>query len=485
MILVVDVGTTSLRAAIVDPVSGRIEHLATRTSPPDTPFAGLVEFDAAAMGATVLELATGVLAGSAEPVTGVGITCQRASTVVWDRTTGEPIGPGLGWQDLRTVGECLVARAEHGLELAPNQTATKAAWLLDQVPGARDRDLCIGTVDSWIAWVLSRGELHVTDHTNAAVTGLYDIANATWHAGIADTLRVPLAALPRLVDTAGSIGEATALPGNPPIMALVGDQQASMIGLGCVHPGLAKITFGTGGMLDVCAGDAAPTSARRAEHGTFPIVAWSLGGRRTWGAEAIMLSAGSNVEWLCDDLGLVATPPDTHAVAASVADSDGVVFVPAPLGLGTPHWDYGARGTLLGLTRGTTAAHVVRAVLEGVAHRGADLVDAAEADTGLQIPTLRIDGGMSTNPTFVQALADASGRPVEVSPVVEATTVGAAKLAGLGTGALADTADVAATFTPARVVAPSGDADPDRRHRWQEAVRRSRGWIPELSALDF
>jgi glycerol kinase len=485
MILVVDVGTTSLRAAIVDPVSGQLAHLAARTAPPDTPFPGLVEFDAAAMATAVLDLATEVLGRADAPVTGVGITCQRASTVVWDRTTGEPIGPGIGWQDLRTVGECLVARAEHGLELAPNQTATKAAWLLDHVPGARDRDLCIGTVDAWIAWVLSRGELHVTDHTNAAVTGLYDIGAAAWHVGVAETLRIPVAALPRLVDTAGPIGEATALPGSPPILALVGDQQASLVGLGCVRPGLAKVTFGTGGMLDVCAGDTAPVSARRAEHGTFPIVAWSRDGARTWGAEAIMLSAGSNVEWLCDDLGLVAAPADTHELAASVPDSDGVVFVPAPLGLGTPHWDYGARGTLLGLTRGSTAAHVVRAVLEGVAHRGADLVDAAEADTGLRIPTLRIDGGMSTNPTFVQALADASGRPVEVSPVVEATTVGAAKLAGLGTGALADTAEVAATFVPATVVEPGPASDPERRRRWQEAVRRSRGWIPELSALDF
>ena len=235
-------------------------------------------------------------------------------------------------------------------------------------------------------------------------------------------------------------------------------------------------------MLDLCRGPDAPASAQRAAHGTYPIVAWSRNGALTWGVEAIMLSAGTNVEWLRDDLGLVETDAQTHDVAATLPTTDGLVYVPALLGLGTPHWDYGARGTLLGITRGTTAAHVVRAVLEGVAQRGADLVEAAESDTGLSIETVRVDGGMSENPTFVQAVADATGRPVEVYPVVDATTIGAAYLAGLATGVWGDMDDADTAWRPARVVEPGAQLD---RAVWARAVERAAGWIPELSALDF
>ena len=261
----------------------------------------------------------------------------------------------------------------------------------------------------WLAWTLSDGALHVTDHTNAAVTGLLAVDGSAWSERVLAVLGLPADVLPALVDSSGVVGEATALPGSPRIACLVGDQQASLVGQGCVEPGRAKITFGTGGMLDVCRGAEPPASAKRCANGTYPIVAWSRGGELTWGAEAIMLSAGTNVEWLRDDLGVIATSAESHEVAASVDTSDGVLYVPALLGLGTPHWDYGARGTLVGLTRGSTRAHVVRAVLEGVAQRGADLVEAAEADTGLSIEALRVDGGMSANPTFTQALADATG----------------------------------------------------------------------------
>src|SRR5205823_4591812 len=202
----------------------------------------------------------------------------------------------------------------------------------------------------------------------------------------------------------------------PPITALVGDQQASLVGQGCVRRGDAKITFGTGGMLDVVLDDAPPRNAQRGEHGTFPIIAWRHAGRTTWGLEAIMLAAGTNVQWLRDDLGIIATSDESHVLASSCTDSGGVVFVPAPLGLGTPAWDYGARAALFGLTRGSGRAEIARAVLEGIAHRGADLIDAAEADSGFAIPHVRVDGGMTDNPTFVQALADATQRPVEISP---------------------------------------------------------------------
>jgi glycerol kinase len=433
------------------------------------------------MAEAVLAVAKKSLA-TAGPVEAVGITNQRASTLVWDRSTGRPIGPGLGWQDLRTVFDCINAKANHGLALAPNQSATKVAWLLNNIPGARDRDLCFGTVDTWVAWVLSRGAVHVTDPSNAAVTGLLTADSTGWSADVCAALDVPMEMLPNIVDTTGVFGLATALPGSPPLAALVGDQQASLVGQGCVNSGLTKITFGTGGMLDVCIGPTGPKSARRSDHGTFPIVAWSRGGLRTWGAEAIMLSAGSNIEWLRDDLGIIDSAAHSHDVAAQCDHTDGVVYVPALMGLGTPHWDYGARGTMLGLTRGSGRPQVVRAVLEGIAHRGADLLEAAEADFGGTIAAIRIDGGMSQNPTFVQALANTTGRPIEVSRQTEATTIGAAYLAGLAVGVWGSFEDIANAWDPRDVVEPTGRLD---RQQWASAISRARGWIPDLSALDF
>lgn len=479
-ILVIDVGTSGLRAAVVA-TDGSIVEVRHRRTPPSIPFPGLVEFDAGVLAAEAIDVATEVLT-AAGPVAAVGIASQRASTIVWDRATGEPVGPGLGWQDLRTVGDCLTVRAEHGLTLAPNQSATKLAHLLDLHDPDRTRDLCFGTVDSWLIWNLTRGRVHVTDVTNAAVTGLL-LADATgWNERVLDLFRIPGSMLPTIVDSIGVVAEADALPGAPVIAGIAGDQQASLVGQGCIRPGHTKITFGTGGMLDVCTGAGAPAGAARLANGTFPIVAWGVAGERIWGAEAIMLSAGSNVDWLVEDLGVLTDAAESDEVAASVASTDGVVFVPALLGLGTPQWDYGARGTLLGVTRGTTRAHLVRAVLEGVAHRGADLVEAAETDTGLEITTLRVDGGMSANGTFVQALADASGRPVEVSPVTEATTLGAAYLAGVAVGSWTDLDHTAELWAPSRRVEPSVPSD---RERWHRAVERSRAWIPELSALDF
>jgi glycerol kinase len=482
-ILVVDVGTSSVRAAVVDG-DARVEHEETRPLLPESPAPGLVEFDPVQLASTSLEAARAAL-DAAGAVDAVGIANQRCSTVVWDRATGEPVGPGLGWQDLRTVGRCLELRGE-GLRVAPNASATKLEWLLDQADPGRERDLCFGTVDTWIAWHLSGGTLHVTDPSNAATTGMLTPDATGWSAKVLDVLRIPPASLPTIVDTSGPVGEATALALGggpaPPIAALVGDQQGSLVGQGCVHPGLTKVTFGTGGMLDVCLGPTRPASLRTAEGGSFPIVAWRRGGAVTWGCEGIILAAGTNVEWLRDDLGIIATAEESEALAASCDDAGGVVYVPAPLGLGTPRWDYGARGALLGITRGTGRAELARAVLEGVAQRGADLVDAARTDTGLPIDRLRIDGGMSANAVFVQALADATQVPVEVSPEREATTLGAGFLAGLGGGTWGGWDDIAATWSPNRVVEPARELD---RDRWREAVDRAANWYPDLSAIHF
>lgn len=479
-VLVIDVGTSGLRASIVC-ADGSVEHHVYEAFSPTSPFPGLVEFDAVAMRDAVLRVARTSLAANGA-VDGVGITNQRASTIVWDHDTGVPIGPALGWQDLRTVMECITARAEHGLVLAPNQTATKASWMLKNYPVSDRTRIRIGTVDSWVAYVLSKGELHVTDFSNAAVTGLLSSTTSSWSTQALDLMGLDISMMPTVVHSSGIVGRAHALVGAPPIASLVGDQQASLIGQGCITPGRTKITFGTGGMLDVFTGTKAPATAQRGPHGTFPIVVYSDARGVSWGAEAIMLSAGSNVEWLRDDLRIIDTAAQSDEVAAQVASTEGVVYVPALLGLGTPHWDYGARGSLFGITRGTSRAHIVRAVLEGIAHRGADLVEAAVGDTGLSIETLRIDGGMSRNKTFVQALANASMLPVEVSPVTESTTLGAAFLAGIAVGTWSSLAEAVSTWKPALVISPTTPLD---RSQWREAVDRARGWIPALSSLDF
>lgn len=475
MIGVIDVGTSSVRALVVRD-DGTTAHEVRTATLPSSPHPGLVEFDPTGLAAAAIDLARRLVQTSGG-VDAIGIATQRASTVAWDAETGDPVGPGVGWQDLRTVGRCLELRAE-GVVVAPNMTATKAEWLLARTDVPVDR-LRVGTVDSWITWALSDGAHHVTDATNAAVTGLYDFTTGGWDEGLLDLLGIPATAMPTVVDTIGTAGIAHAVPGSPPITAIVGDQQASLAGQGCVHPGDAKITFGTGAMLDVCL-DRPPPPTTPA--GTFPIIAWQQDAQPTFGLEAVMLAAGTAVEWLRDGLGIIETADESATVAAQVDDTDGVIFVPSLSGTGSPDWDHGARGLLIGATRGTTRAHVVRAVLEGVAHRGADLVDAAEAATGTSIERLRIDGGMTANPVFVQALADALARPVEVSAEREATALGAGLLAGVAHGTWPDLATAAASRAEPATVGPRRSTD---RATFAEARARAGGWIPALSDLDL
>jgi glycerol kinase len=486
-LLVVDVGTSGVRAAIVTPEGsvGRVHYEAVL---PSSPAPGLVEVDAARIAATVRSTAAAALA-EVGSVAGVGIANQRATTLVWDRRTGQPVGPGLGWQDLRTVGTCLTLQAE-GFRFPPNASATKLAAILDEVDPGRERaaeELCFGTIDTWCAWVLSDGALHVTDATNAAVTALTDPSGARWDERALEALRIPASMLPSIVDSSGPVGEARALPGAPLLCGMAGDQQAALVGQGCTRVGLAKATFGTGGMLDQVTGTTAPGALDRSEGGTFPIVAWRRAGATAYGVEAMMLSAGSCVEWLRDDLGLIPDATSSAEVAAACQDTGDVWFVPALLGMATPVWDFGARGALFGITRGTGRPELVRAVLEGVAHRGADLLEAAEGDSGRRVPTLRVDGGMSANPVFVQALADAIGRPVDLSATLEATTLGAGFLAGMAVGTWRDEEDVARAYRPARTVEPVlGDAQrATQRDRWLEARARALRTIPELSAITF
>jgi glycerol kinase len=477
-ILVVDVGTSGVRAAVVGP-DAEVGPVAYREVLPVSPAPMFVEFDATAMASAVLDVAGEALEASGQ-VEAVGIANQRSSTILWDRQTGQPVGPGVGWQDVRTAGVCLALR-QKGFRLAPNESATKLAFLLDMADPDRSRDLCFGTVDTWVAWTLSGGEVHVTDFTNAGLTGLLELDASGWNPAVLDELRIPSSVLPTLVDSSGVVGQASALPGAPPIAGLAGDQQASLLGQGCTRPGMAKLTFGSGGMLDLCLSERPPFE-RLGPHGCFPIVTWRLDGSITWGLEATMLSAGQAVAWLRDDLGVISEASESDAVASQCRDSEGVWFVPALQGLGAPVWDLGARGTLLGLSRGAGRPQIVRAVLEGVAHRAVDLVEAAEADGEASIGELRVDGGMTANSVFLQALADAAQRPVEVSRVREATTLGAAFLAGLATGVWSGLDEWASLWKPGAVVEPRRRGD---RAKWQDARERARGWVPELSALEF
>lgn len=488
-ILVIDVGTSNVRAAVVSP-DASVDHVRYARIESASPTPGLVELDADRLADTVLELAAATVK-AAGAVAGVGVTNQRATSVVWERSSGKAVAPAIGWQDLRTVGKCLELQGA-GIRLAPNMSATKIAAILDEVDPGRKRgsELCAGTVDSWVAWTLAGGPdtaLHVTDATNAAVTGLVRPEGdwGAWDERVLEALAIPAEILPELVDTSGVVADAAAVPGSPPLCALVGDQQASLVGQGCTRPGMAKATFGSGAMLDLVT-EGVPPRAGRGGAGTYPIVAWRRAGSTVWGVEAIMLTAGTCVEWL-RDLGVIASAVESSSVAGTCATSDDVWFVPALMGMGTPVWDFGARGTLVGVTRSTGRPQLVRAVLEGIAHRGADLLEAAEADSGATVGELRVDGGMSANDVFVQALADACGRPVALSAELEATTLGAGLLAGLALGTWKDTDDMAAAYRPRATVEPrlDGPARSVLRDRWTQARDKAVRTIPELSGIDF
>jgi glycerol kinase len=410
-ILVIDVGTSGVRAASVDG-DGSVDNVRYVEVLPTSPAPAFVEFDPVAMATAVLDVAHATLEASG-PVEGVGIANQRASTIVWDRATGVPVGPGIGWQDLRTVGTCLALQAQ-GIRVAPNESATKLAMLLDLADPDRTRDLCFGTVDTWVVWTLTNGSLHVTDASNSGVTGLRGDGTA-WNDTILEVLRIPPAVLPTVVDSSEVIGPATALPGAPPIAGIAGDQQASLVGQGCTRPGLAKVTFGTGGMLDCCVGEATDLRSP-GRSGTFPIAAWQRQGRITWGVEAIMLSAGSCVEWLRDDLGIIATAAESGAVAARCDDTGDVWFVPALLGHG--HTGVGLRCPRH--LRGHHPGH--RSPRDGPGRSRRDRPPGGRSARGGRVrhrtshPSLRVDGGMSANPTFIDALADATGGPSRCRP---------------------------------------------------------------------
>jgi glycerol kinase len=479
--LTIDVGSTSIRTAIVD-ASGIVSCVHQHPLTVATPLAGEVALDAAEIRDLVFALCARSL-DQGGPCDVVGITNQRATTIVFDPATGEAVGPALSWQDLRTVIDCLVLQSQ-GLRLAPNQSGTKIKWLVEH-SGREVKELKFATIESWITWHLSEGATHVSDQSNAAVTGLVSLDATSWDENALTLLGLDRSMMPRIVPTMGHHATASALEGAPPIYALVGDQSASLFGQCCVEHGV-KITFGTGAMLDMVDAERAPAAMTALASGCFPIVVRSNSEGIVWGIEAIALAAGSCIEWLRDSFGLIDSPGESEVLATSVPSSAGVWFVPALSGLGTPKWDFGARGGFFGLTRGSQRAHLVRAVLEGIAHRGADLIEAAQRETGTMIHEIRVDGGMTANRFFVQSFANFTGIKVTVSPEREATTRGAGLMALVAGGYLA-AADVAGLWEPLDTFVPDLGEDDRRalRTTWSSMVERVERTLPDLSAVQF
>jgi glycerol kinase len=472
-LLALDQGTTSSRAIVFDE-AGRIVAAAQREFTQHFPQPGWVEHDADEIWETQLAVAREAMSGAGVEIAGLGITNQRETTVVWDRATGRPIHNAIVWQDRRTAAVCdaldadQLVRERTGLVVDAYFSATKIAWILDHVPGARARaergELAFGTIDSWLAWKLSDGALHITDASNASRTMLFDIHEQAWDDELLDLLRVPRAVLPKVVDSAGPYGDSIL---GVPIAALIGDQQAATAGQVCFEPGLGKNTFGTGCFLLLNTGH----EAKRSENNLLTTVAWRLAGQVTYALEGSVFIGGAVVQWLRDGLGIIRESSDVEALANSVDDSGGAFLVPAFAGLGAPHWDPYARGAIVGLTRGTTAAHIARAALEGIAFQVADLIEAMEP-----ISVLRVDGGAAANDLLLQFQADILQIPVERPAVLETTALGAAYLAGLATGVYGSPGEFSREVD--RVFEPRmkpGIAS-RLRDRWTEAVGRTKGW---------
>jgi glycerol kinase len=443
--LAIDQGTTSTRAILFD-ADARAVRVAQRELPQHYPASGWVEHDQERIWEDVLAAAREALAGIAlERVAGIGITNQRETIVLWDRASGEPIHRAIVWQDRRTAEECArlkakgaeeLVRKKSGLLLDPYFSATKIAWILDHVPGARLRaergELACGTIDCFLLWRLTGGEAHATDATNAARTSLYDIHLGRWDDELCRLFRVPQALLPEVHDNSRIFGfTAPDLLGAPlPISGMAGDQQAALFGQACFSPGMTKSTYGTGCFMLMNTGKKAVSSSHR----LLTTLAYRIDGETTYALEGSIFVAGAAVKWLRDGLGLIADASETSALAARPSDSQEVVMVPAFVGLGAPHWDPDARGAIFGLTLDTNQADLVRAALEAVAFQSLDLLDAMAKDGAKAMETIRIDGGMAANAWLCQFLADILKVPVERPQNLETTALGAAFLAGLATG---------------------------------------------------
>jgi glycerol kinase len=487
-ILAIDQGTTSTRAIVFDG-SARPVATAHRELPQIFPKPGWVEHDAEEIWSATVAVCREVLAKAglqAAAIAGIGITNQRETVVVWERASGRPIHNALVWQDRRTSEHCARLKADGvepmlsertGLLADPYFSATKLAWILDAVPGARTRarngDLAFGTIESFLLWRLTAGRSHLSDATNAARTLLFDIRAQRWDPDLLRLFDVPEAMLPGVVDNAGNFGVTPAdLLGAPiPVLGMAGDQQAATIGQACLAPGMIKSTYGTGCFALLNTGD----EALRSKNRLLTTIAYRLDGRPTYALEGSIFVAGAAVQWLRDGLKVIGVSAEIEALAARAAPGHGVYLVPAFVGLGAPYWDPDARGAILGLTRDSGAAEIAQATLDSVCYQTRDLIEAMRAD-GAVVDSIRVDGGMTVNDHLMQRLADSLGLAVERPTVTETTALGAAFLAGLQAGLFPGLDAIAKVWVRDKAYAPQEPAQ-RRDHRyagWQDAVRRVR-----------
>jgi glycerol kinase len=487
-VLALDQGTTSSRAMLVDP-QGSVAAVAGEEFPQIYPQPGWVEHNPLALWSSQLNCVGRVLHERGVDISAlgaIGITNQRETTLLWDRQDGTPLHNAIVWQDRRTASRCAELRAEDrtawlhqktGLLPDPYFSATKLEWLLSNVDGARRRaekgELAFGTVDTWLMWQLSGGKVHRTDRTNASRTLLWNLKEERWDPELLDLFHIPESVLPEVLPSAGRFGDG-ATSGNW-VTGVAGDQQAALFGQAGWDRGAAKNTYGTGCFLLLNTGREAP----KAEHGLLGTAAAGPSGENAYALEGAVFVAGAAVQWLRDGLGLIRTAAETEALARAVEDSGGVYVVPAFTGLGAPYWDPQARGTIVGLTRGTTREHIIRATLESIALQTCDLVEAMAA-SGVAPASLRVDGGASDNDFLMQLQADLLGIPVERAAVRETTALGAAYLAGLGCGAWTQD-DLARMWKADRVFEPEMPDDQRQAMRvgWARAVERSRNWSTE------
>ena len=490
-VLALDQGTTSSRAIVFDAagnaVASQAHEFKQHFREP-----GWVEHDASEIWDSQLRAARGALTRAKvrpEDLSALGITNQRETTVVWDRATGRPIHPAIVWQSRQTAPLCEemkrrglepMVRERTGLVIDAYFSATKLAFILDAVDGARERarrgELAFGTVDSWLVWKLTGGRVHATDYSNASRTMLYDIAKLRWDPELLELLEIPQQVLPEVRDSSGSFGETSAeifAGASVPIRGVAGDQQAALFGQACFEEGSAKNTYGTGCFMLMNTG----AKPRVSQSGLLTTIAWGIGGKVEYALEGSVFVAGAAVQWLRDELGLLHSAAESEAIARSVADTGGVYVVPAFTGLGAPYWDPEARGTIVGLTRGTSRAHIVRATLEAIAYQSTDLLCCFERDLGTKAFQLQVDGGATANDFLMQFQADVAGVAVRRPKVLETTALGAAYLAGLATGFWESRKQIARNWQEDRYFEP--EIPTERREElyagWLRAVERALG----------
>ncbi len=491
-ILALDQGTTSSRAMVIDG-AGNVVSIRQRPFKQIFPKPGWVEHSPTEIWSSQSGVATEALAAAdltERDIAAIGITNQRETTVLWNRETGEPVHNAIVWQDRRTAefcdglrdrGDATMIQAKTGLLPDAYFSGSKLNWLLNNVPGARERamagKLAFGTVDSWLIWKLTQGERHVTDATNASRTMLFNIHTLEWDEDLLKLLDIPRSVLPEVVASSGHCATTKGILSGISIAGIAGDQQAALFGQMCTEPGMAKCTFGTGSFMLMNTGTKPMTSQNK----LLTTIAWKIGDTVEYALEGSMLMAGAVVQWLRDELQMIRTSAEIETLAASVSSTNGVVLVPAFAGLGAPHWDQYARGALLGMTRGTSRAHIARAALEGIALQAMDVLEAMQTDSGLPLAQLRVDGGASANNLLMQIQADVLGIDVVRPKNAEATVLGAAYLAGLAVGYWPDKETIARQWQMDRVFKPQIDDEARRRVKatWHRALDRARDWAGE------